>query len=218
MKESILLVEDEKSISEIVVFNLIQEGFEVALASNGFEAIEIVKKTPNGFSLIILDLMIPVISGWDVCDAVKKINSSTPVMMVTARSGTEDRIRGLRMGADDYLVKPFDLEELLLRVRNLIRRSGKEKFQEELKFGGNYVNEVTWEAVNFKGEKLQLTKREINLLNLLFTRKNEVISRDEILERIWDASENPSARTIDNMVLNFRKFFELDSKNPVHFI
>ena len=132
MKESILLVEDEKSISEIVVFNLIQEGFEVALASNGFEAIEIVKKTPNGFSLIILDLMIPVISGWDVCDAVKKINSSTPVMMVTARSGTEDRIRGLRMGADDYLVKPFDLEELLLRVRNLIRRSGKEKFQEEI--------------------------------------------------------------------------------------
>lgn len=215
---SILFAEDEIAIAEVLIFNLREEGYEVTHAKNGSEALDIFKTNPLSFACVILDVMMPLISGWDVCLEIKKINPVVPVIMVTARGESEDRIRGLRIGADDYLVKPFDLEELLLRVRNLIRRFGAEKPVEMFVFGHNAVDGTTWEATNFRGEKIQLTKREISLLKLLYGRKNEVVSRDEILECVWEASENPSSRTIDNMVLGFRKFFEIEPRNPAHFI
>lgn len=218
MNNSILLAEDEQSIAESIMLNLILDGYHVELAKNGREAMTIFDQATDNFSLIILDVMMPFVSGLDVCEYVKKKNPGVPVMLLTAKSETEDRVRGLKTGADDYLVKPFDLEELLLRVKNLIRIYSREKPSSVFEFSGNYIDFNSWVANSFSGNNIQLTKREFLLLKLLADRKNEVVSRDEILERVWESDESPSSRTIDNMILLFRKHFEKNPKEPVHFL
>ena len=141
-----------------------------------------------------------------------------PVIFLTAKDGMSDKIAGLKRGADDYLTKPFHLEELLLRVNNLIRRTSKapENMPEEYVFGNNKVNFLTYEARGMKGDFL-LTKKEAMLLKLLIDRKNEVVSRHQILQSVWGYDVFPSTRTIDNFILSFRKYFEEDQRNPVYF-
>jgi two-component system alkaline phosphatase synthesis response regulator PhoP len=222
MKKSlnkILLVEDEESLSNVVALNLRLEGFEVVIVSNGREAMTYKSQLDN-FDLVILDVMLPEVSGWDICTAFKSI-SETPILFISAKGSSSDKIKGLKLGADDYLAKPFDLEELLLRVQVLIlRHSEKASPSTENKLlhvGGIEVNTITYEVYK-DGEFLEeLSKREIELLKLFYEHEGEVVSRDFILDQLWGKESFPTTRTIDNYILSFRKIFEEDPKQPKHF-
>jgi two-component system alkaline phosphatase synthesis response regulator PhoP len=164
--------------------------------------------------------MLPEINGFDVLKVIRLENNSIPVLFLTAKNTSADIIEGLKIGADDYLTKPFNLEELLLRIKKLLLRSKAEVVipeKEMLLFGGNQVNFKTFESINYQGEHKRLSKKEIMLLKLLSDRENEVVSRNEILEKIWGYDVFPSTRTIDNYILAFRKFFEKDAKSPTFF-
>ena len=163
--------------------------------------------------------MLPEVSGFDACEQIRLTNSEVPIIFLTARDTPQDRIFGLKKGGDDYLTKPFQIEELILRVNNLIRRSNKTVAEalETFSFGGNTVNFVTMEAQCPNGN-IKLTKKEILLLKLLVERKNEVISRNQILQAVWGYDVYPSTRTIDNFILNFRKYFESDPGEPKFFM
>ncbi|MFT7592021.1 MAG: two-component system alkaline phosphatase synthesis response regulator PhoP, partial [bacterium] len=142
-----------------------------------------------------------------------------PIMFLSAKSSAEDRVLGLRKGGDDYMTKPFNLEEFMLRVKNLIERNDQtanKLSSSDYSFGDNYVNFVSYEAKGNKGE-FSLTKKEALLLKLLIENKNEVVSREKILQTVWGYSVYPSTRTIDNFILAFRKYFEPDPKNPTFF-
>ncbi len=213
----ILLVEDEINIRELVKLNLEMEKYEVVATGNGREAIDLFHG--QHFDLLILDVMLPDLDGFQICEQVRLTNMEVPIIFLTAKDTAPDRIAGLKKGADDYLTKPFNLEELLLRIRNLLKRSTKspEMAPEIVRFGNNTINFLTYEATCKKG-KIQLTKKEALLLKLLIDRKNEVVSRQQILQAVWGYDVFPSTRTIDNFVLSFRKYFEEDQSNPVHFL
>ncbi|MDG1913155.1 MAG: response regulator transcription factor [Crocinitomix sp.] len=208
----ILLVEDEESLVNVLTLNLEMENYDVDVALNGAEALEMFNSI---YDLVILDVMIPEINGFDVCSEIRK-TSLTPILFISAKGTSMDRITGLKMGADDYLVKPFDLEELLLRVVILLNRAKATIEIEIFSFGENQINFKTYE-VEAQGKTLTLSKRELDLLRLLITKKNEVISRDEILDEIWGKDKFPTSRTIDNYILNFRKYFEPNPSNPIYF-
>jgi len=212
----ILFVEDEENIRNVVKMNLEMEDFEVVDTGKGREAIRLFES--QHFDLIILDVMLPEISGFDICEQIRLTNSEVPIIFLTAKDGTTDRISGLKLGADDYLTKPFHLEELLLRINNLIRRTTKEPEHSlvHFEFGGNKVNFRTFEARGINGE-FMLTKKEAMLLKLLTDRKNEVVSRNQILQSVWGYDVFPSTRTVDNFILSFRKYFEEDPHNPKFF-
>lgn len=212
----ILLVEDEENIREVVRLNLELESYEVVCAKNGRDAIRLFQQ--QHFDLIILDIMLPEMDGYQVCEQIRLTNMNIPLIFLTAKDTPGDRISGLKRGADDYLTKPFMLEELLLRVQNLIRRTSKsaENTPEIVEFGGNRINFATFEAEGIAG-KFILTKKEAMLLKLLIDRKGEVVSRQQILQSVWGYDVFPSTRTIDNFILKFRRNFEPDSRNPVHF-
>lgn len=218
MISRILLAEDEKHLRDNIKMNLELEDYEVVVANNGIEAIR--KFREQRFNLLILDVMMPEMDGYAVCEQVRLENIEIPILFLTAKDSPGDIVKGLRKGADDYLSKPFNLEELLLRVKNLVKRSltGKEK-EEELQtysFGNNRINFLTYEATH-SDDKINLTKKELNLLKLLIERKNEVVSRQQILQHVWGYDVFPSTRTIDNFILSFRKYFEPDPRNPVYF-
>jgi two-component system, OmpR family, alkaline phosphatase synthesis response regulator PhoP len=215
-KMRILLVEDEESIRDVVKLNLEMEDYEVVPTGNGREAIKFFHE--QHFDLLILDVMLPEIDGFQICEQVRLTNMEVPIIFLTAKDTAPDRITGLKMGADDYLTKPFNLEELLLRVNNLIKRSSKspENTPEIYSFGKNEINFRTYEAKTNSGD-LNLTKKEAMLLKLLIDRKNEVVSRQQILQSVWGYDVYPSTRTIDNFILSFRKYFEADPRNPIFF-
>ena len=212
----ILLVEDEESIKDVVKLNLELEGYEVVTAGDGKKAIKHFQE--EHFDLILLDVMLPEINGFQICEQIRLTNMEVPIIFLTAKDATLDRISGLKKGADDYITKPFNLEELLLRVNNLIKRTSKapENTPEVYTFGENTVNFITYEANGVKGA-FNLTKKEAMLLKLLIDRKNEVASRQQILQSVWGYDVYPSTRTIDNFILSFRKYFEKEPKNPEFF-
>ena len=212
----ILLVEDEENIRELVKLNLELEGYETVVAKNGKQALKCFAE--QHFDLIILDIMLPEISGLQVAEQVRLSNLELPILMLTAKDTPADRILGLRIGADDYLTKPFVLEELLLRVQKLLQRSAKGNTgtPETFEFGPNKINFITFEASGPSGQFI-LTKKEIMLLKLLIDRRNEVVSRQQILQSVWGYDVYPSTRTIDNFILAFRKYFEPDPRNPQYF-
>lgn len=212
----ILFVEDEENIQEVVKLNLEMEGYEVVTTDNGKEAIKYFQE--QHFDLLILDIMLPEVDGYQVCEQVRLTNMDVPIIFLTAKDGSPDRIAGLKKGADDYLTKPFVLEELLLRVNNLIKRTSKapENTPEVYRFGGNEINFATYEAQGNPGH-FTLTKKEAMLLKLLIDRRNEVVSRQQILQSVWGYDVYPSTRTIDNFILSFRKYFEKDPKQPEFF-
>lgn len=216
----ILLVEDEKSLAETIKLNLELEGHTVVTAGDGRSAVKIFKQ--GRFNLILLDVMLPEMDGFTVCEIIRLENSDVPILFLTAKNSSEDKIKGLKLGADDYLAKPFNLEELLLRVQILLKRSvqlqDKVKHLEEFAFDGFTINFDQREILTPQNKNIPLTKKEALLLKLLVERKNEVISREYILETVWGYDIYPSTRTIDNFMVTFRKYFEKDPSNPKHFI
>lgn len=212
----ILLVEDEEQIRKLVKMNLELEGFEVVTTDNGKKALEIIDG--QYFDLIILDIMLPEVNGLQICQKIRLNNSKVGVIIVSAKDTSQDRITGLKYGADDYLIKPFNIEELLLRVNNLLKRSSEEQVNslEYYEFGDNKINFITYEAQGVKGA-FRLTQKEVLLLKMLIERKNEVVSRKEILQNVWGYDVFPSTRTIDNFILNFRKYFEQEPRKPKYF-
>lgn len=213
----ILLVEDEENIRDVVKLNLEMEDYEVVATGNGKEALKIVDQ--QHFDLLVLDVMLPEIDGFQLCEKIRLTNMEVPIIFLTAKDTALDRVQGLKKGADDYLTKPFNLEELLLRVNNLIKRTSKspDNTPESYQFGENKINFATYEAEGNPG-KFTLTKKEAMLLKLLIDRKNEVVSRQQILQSVWGYDVYPSTRTIDNFILSFRKYFESDPKNPAYFL
>ncbi len=213
----ILLVEDEESIRDVVRLNLELEGYEVVSTGNGKKALEYTRN--QHFDLLLLDVMLPDLDGFTITEQVRLTNAEVPILMLTAKDMAQDRVTGLKKGADDYLTKPFNLEELLLRVSNLLRRSQRVKGEalDLYEFGRNQVNFNTFEAKTWRGDDLMLTKKEAMLLKLLVERKNEVVSRNQILQAVWGYDVFPSTRTIDNFILAFRKYFEEDPKTPRYF-
>ena len=218
-KFSILLVEDEENLQEALKLNLELEGYEITGAYDGAEALRAVQK--EYFHLIILDVMLPEVDGITVCETIRLSNPDIPILILSARNSSADRILGLKKGADDYLTKPFNLEELLLRVHNLIKKGerlgAKQPLPEIYTFGKNKIDFKASEAFIKSGEKVTLTKKEIMLLKLLIENKNEVVTREKILQVVWGYNVYPTTRTIDNFILNFRKYFEEDSRDPDYF-
>lgn len=213
----ILLVEDEENIRDTVKLNFELEGFEVVTAEDGRKAVK--HAAGQHFDIMVVDVMLPEINGFQIVEQVRLRDRETPIIFLTAKDQAEDRIQGLKTGADDYLTKPFVFEELLLRVNRLIERSSKDPqvVRELFKFGANEVNFATYEAVGNQG-RFTLTKKEAMLLKLLTDRAGEVVSRQQILQSVWGYDVYPSTRTIDNFILSFRKYFEVDPKNPQFFL
>ena len=218
-KFSILLVEDEENLQEALKLNLEMEGYEITSAYDGAEALRAVQK--EYFNLIILDVMLPELDGIAVCETIRLNNPDIPILILSAKNSSADRVLGLKKGADDYLTKPFNLEELLLRVNKLIQKSerlgAKQPLAEVFSFGKNKIDFKSLEAYTKSGDKITLTKKEIMLLKLLIENKNEVVTREKILQAVWGYNVYPTTRTIDNFILNFRKYFEEDSRNPEYF-
>jgi two-component system, OmpR family, alkaline phosphatase synthesis response regulator PhoP len=212
----IFIVEDEINLANTIALNLKLENYQVSIASKGTDALRFFTKNHASLSLILLDVMLPDINGFDLCKEFKKIAPTLPVIFLTAKNQTSDKIDGLKLGADDYITKPFDLEELLLRISNLLKRTQKET-ESVFSFEGCQINFQTFEILDVAGNTQTLSKREIGLLELLTSNENKVISRDEIIEKLWNIDENASSRTIDNYILNFRKYFEQNPKAPKHF-
>ena len=214
----VLVVEDEQDLAELLKLNLEIEGYKVALAPHG--AIAIQKLKSESFDLVIMDIMMPKMDGFTAIQHVRLTNNDIPIMILSASNQSQDRIKGLKSGADDYLNKPFELEELLLRVDKLIRRTQKDTTRltlTEYSFGSNKVDFSSYAAIGVQGE-FKLTKKESQLLKLLIEKKNEVVTREEILKTVWGYTVFPSTRTIDNFILAFRKYFEEDPKNPTYFL
>lgn len=218
-KGSVLLVEDEESLHEALKLNLELEGYEVSSAFDGVTAIKSVEK--EYFDLIILDIMLPEMDGISVAESLRLKNIEIPILILSAKNTSADRVTGLKKGADDYLTKPFNLEELLLRVRKLIEKNKRLQVKGSVgntyDFGKNSIDFKAQEAISHDGKKIQLSKKESMLLKLLIENKNEVVPREKILQAVWGYNVYPTTRTIDNFILNFRKYFEEDSRNPRYF-
>jgi len=218
-KASLLVVEDEESLREALKLNLEIEGYEVTTADKGPEVLKLVKN--EFFDLIILDIMLPEMDGLTICETIRMQHNHVPILFLSARNSGADRVAGLKKGGDDYMTKPFNLEELLLRVDKLISKNRKirepQTVSDSYEFDGYKIDFAAHEAVDGEGNKQELSKKEAALLKLLIEHKNEVVSREHILQVVWGYNVYPTTRTIDNFILNFRKYFEKDSRNPEHF-
>lgn len=218
-KTSILLVEDEENLHEALKLNLELEDFDVTSAFDGAAALKAVEG--EYFDLIIMDVMLPEMDGITVTETIRLSNNEVPILILSAKNSSADRVLGLKKGADDYLTKPFNLEELLLRVNKLINKNkklqDKSTVGDTYTFGGSTIDFKGQEATKSNGEKIPLSKKETMLLKLLIENKNEVVPREKILQSVWGYNVYPTTRTIDNFILNFRKYFEDDSRNPKYF-
>jgi two-component system alkaline phosphatase synthesis response regulator PhoP len=218
-KPSILLVEDEENLHEALKMNLEMEGYAVTSAYDGVAAMKAVEN--EYFDLIIMDIMLPEIDGINVTQNIRITNNEVPILILSAKNTSEDKVLGLKKGADDYMTKPFNLEELLLRVQKLINKNkrlqDKTTIGDTYSFGGHTINFKAQEARTAQGERIELSKKESMLLKLLIENKNEVVPREKILQSVWGYNVYPTTRTIDNFILSFRKYFEEDSRNPKHF-
>ncbi|HEB84428.1 MAG TPA: response regulator transcription factor [Bacteroidetes bacterium] len=215
MAERILIVEDEEHIAHGLKLNLEAEGFMTAIAREGNEAIEaILEDEPD---LVLLDVMLPGASGFEVCDRVRAAGSRVPILFLTARTAEDDRVRGLQLGGDDYLTKPFSVREVITRIRAMLRRQRwylrSPAAGEVVAFGPNRVDFRRYTAETRHGT-VTLTQKECMLLKLLIEHEGEVVDRDTILDRVWGYDRYPSPRTIDNLVLRLRRHFEEDPRRP----
>lgn len=219
-KPAILVVEDEASLASTLRLNLELEGYAVSVAADGAAALQRLKE--EYFDTVVLDIMLPEIDGLEVLETLRLRDPDLPVLILSARADGQDRILGLRKGADDYLGKPFHLEELLLRIQRLVgmRRQSRDATPTEdaCRFDGNLVDFRAQQAVNHRGESIELSLKETLLLRLLTSNPGEVVSRERILQSVWGYQVYPTTRTIDNFILAFRKYFERDSRHPRHFL
>jgi two-component system alkaline phosphatase synthesis response regulator PhoP len=219
-KHSILLVEDEEHLHEALKLNLEMEGYEVDSAYDGGGALKQIQSAH--YDLIILDIMLPSLDGFSITERMRLNNNQTPILILSAKNTSSNRVQGLKLGADDYLTKPFNLEELLLRVAKLIQKQAQKAKTtpqvDRYQFKGHSIDFNASEVLLANGQKINLTKRELLLLKLLIEQKNTVVTREKILQLVWGYQVFPNTRTIDNFILNFRKYFEIDPKHPKHFI
>ena len=219
----ILVVEDEQHLAYGIKFNLEAEGYTVTAVGDGQAALALVESARPPIDLVVLDIMLPGMSGYDVCTAIRGLRGELPVVMLTARTLVEDRVRGFDAGTDVYLQKPFELDELLSVVRNLLARRGRSDKPNDagrsptVRFGAAEVNFETWEA-SCRGAPVKLTNLEMKLLRYLVEHEGVVVSRDELLKNVWGLTRAPATRTIDTFMLNLRKSFEEDPSKPVHFL
>ncbi len=219
IKPHLLLVEDEPGIARGLIFNLEEEGYRVTHVETGEAALD--KAWDEYFDLVILDLMLPGIDGSEVCRMLRKHDSRLPIIMLTAKCEEKDRIEGLEVGADDYLTKPFSLDEFLLRVKGMLRRSewyrpdsgASRRYQ----FGRNEVNLKDQRARTEKGE-IPLTDLEVRMLRSFFQHEGEILSRADLLIAVWGVAPDTETRTLDNFIVRMRKYFEEDPASPVHFL
>jgi two-component system alkaline phosphatase synthesis response regulator PhoP len=218
----VLVVEDNAHLAAGVMENLRAEGYEVSVAGDGEQALEWLRQ--QSCALIVLDVMLPGIDGFGVCRTLREQGNNTPVLFLTARGDPADRVHGLEAGGDDYLSKPFHLQEFLLRVRAILRRwdwyrsASATADTAVLRFGGNEVDFRAFRARSWNGEAQELTEKEAMILKVLAEHAGEIVSREDLLERVWGYDVFPSTRTVDNFILRLRKRFEKDPANPRHFL
>lgn len=224
----ILVVEDEQHLAIGIKFNLESEGYRVTTVADGQSALAAVESAAPPIDLVVLDLMLPGMSGYAVCEAIRGTGSAVPIVMLTARTLVEDRIRGFDAGTDVYLQKPFDLDELLSVVRNLLARRGRGERTTAadegnggkgpgFRFGSAEVHFDTWE-VTAKDRAVRLTNLEMKLLRYLVEHEGVVVSREELLTKVWGMARAPATRTVDTFIFNLRKYFEDDPSKPKHFL
>ena len=215
----ILLVEDDPHLAKGLQFNLEREGYEVFLVDNGASALDQLRE--KDFDLIVLDLMLPGLGGLEVARTIRETNIRFPILMLTAKSSKKDREIGLEAGADDYLTKPFHLPELLLRIKGILRRS--EWYQEPVhdqdifRFSKMWINFRTGKVKGVDGE-FYLTTKEALVMKLLVGKKGDVVSREELLEKVWGYDPQTETRTVDNFISRLRKYFEKRPQKPVHIL
>jgi two-component system alkaline phosphatase synthesis response regulator PhoP len=218
----VLVVEDDPHLAAGVMENLRAEGYEVSSAADGEQALAWLDG--GSCALIVLDVMLPGADGFSVCRTLRQRGDNTPVLFLTARGDPADRVRGLEAGGDDYLAKPFHLQEFLLRVRAILRRwewyrsASATADTAVLRFGGNEVDFRAFRARAWNGESQELTEKEAMILKVLAEHAGEIVSREDLLERVWGYDVFPSTRTVDNFILRLRKRFERDPANPHHFL
>lgn len=219
----ILVVEDERHLAIGIQYNFEAEGYRVTTVGDGPAALKLFEEQPQEFDLVILDLMLPGMSGYAVCEALREAGNDVPILMLSARTLSEDRIRGFDAGTDQYMEKPFDLDELLNRVHHMLgRRKGPappadHNSSATFEFGQARVNFETFEAV-VAGQPVRLTNLELKLLRYFVENEGKVMDRGELLENVWGHTSTPTTRTVDNFVLRLRKYFELDPAEPRHFL
>lgn len=218
----VLVVEDDPLLAAGLAENLRAEGFDVDMVHDGNRAVDWFER--SSCDLIVLDVMLPGRDGFEVCRALRARGTMTPVLFLTARGDPADRVRGLEAGGDDYLAKPFHLEEFLLRVRAILRRwdwykaSTAPTAAATLRFSGNEVDFHAFRGRSWNGEIQELTEKEAMILKVLAEKPGEIVSREDLLERVWGYDVFPSTRTVDNFILRLRKRFERDPANPQHFL
>ena len=218
MKEAarILIVDDEVHLAEGIRENLEAEGYHTEVAHDGKAGLERVRN--QHFDLLVLDVMMPNMDGLTLCEQLRREGRQTPVLFLTVKNEAQDRVRGFEAGGDDYLPKPFHLQELLLRVQAILRRSAwYGGAREALTFGGNTIDFQTYEARAWDGTSHALTHKEAMILKALSERAGGIVTREEILDRVWGYEVYPSTRTIDNFIVRLRKRFEKSPDHPLHF-
>ena len=212
----ILVVDDETHLADGIRENLQAEGYDTAVAYDGAAGLDLIRA--ERFDLAILDVMMPEMDGLELCGSMRRDGIQTPVLFLTVKGGLEDRVRGFEAGGDDYLTKPFHLKELLLRVAAILRRGRwYEESQDTIEFGGNRIDFKTYQARAWDGTEHNLTHKEAMIVQALAERAAEIVTREEILDRVWGYEVFPSTRTIDNFIVRIRKRFERDPERPAHF-
>lgn len=216
---SILVVDDEEHLAQGIAENLEAEGFRATTVGEGRQALELIRR--GGFDLVLLDVMLPGLDGFTICETARQEGIQTPILFLTAKGSVDDRVHGLEAGGDDYLPKPFHLDELLARVKTILRRwswySRDAERSQLLRFGGNEFDFATFQGRSWDGSEQQLTQKEAVILKVLAEREGEVVSREELLDKAWGYELYPSTRTIDNFIVRLRKRFERDAQAPRHF-
>ena len=207
----ILIVDDEPEMVRGLEDNFRFEGYQTLAATTGKEGLALaLREAPD---LILLDIMMPELSGWDVLRALRQKGLDVPVIMLTARGEEVDRVLGLELGADDYVTKPFSLRELLARVRAVLRRPGPRLKFEEFAFGDVRIR-LRGRQVFKAGQEVRLTRKEFDLLRYLVEHRGEVVTRDRLLDEVWGYEQFPTTRTVDTHVLRLRQKFEKDPEHP----
>lgn len=215
----ILLVEDEETLAMGLEFNLSDEGYIVEWAKDGRMALELFKS--GSYDLILLDIMLPYYDGFEVAEMVRSVSPQMPILMLTARTSVQDKVKGLEHGADDYMTKPFHLEELLLRIKGMLKRktwyNDASLHDPVYKFGRNEINFENL-GCTVGTRKFNLTQREAMVMKYLIERQGKIVSRKELLENVWHISPEVETRTVDIFISRLRKYFEPDPDNPVYII
>ncbi len=211
----LLVVEDEVHLAEVIADNLTLEGYAVRVIGEGLLALAAIRdEAPD---LVLLDVMLPGLDGFSVCERLRAEGNAVPILFLTARAGQDDRLRGLQLGGDDYLGKPFDLRELILRVKAILRRTewlaGPSPAGDALNLGEARVDFRAGSAA-VGGRTLDLSAKEMMILRCLAERPGEVVSRAEILDRVWGYDAFPTSRTVDNFIVRLRRLLEPDPRNP----